>query len=307
MAGQHEAAAARECAWLVLSAPVPPAGEALLMVDGLRRLGVRAVEREGERVVAWLPPPADVGEFVADASAVIRASTSMSDPDIAWHWASHEQWTARWVHAVEPRRVTDRIVVAPIAHEVGLGDVDERDHGDVVIRLEAGSAFGTADHATTRGCLRMLDDILRAGDHVVDIGTGSGVLAIAAALLGARDVQALEADALSCEDARRNVRANGVADRVTVRERTVGPADLRSLPRCDVVIANLEAGTITALLPGLRAALAPRGSLIVSGMTSGEREALLTAADAAGLVVEAQADADGWLSVRFATLPAPTL
>ncbi|HUF51429.1 MAG TPA: 50S ribosomal protein L11 methyltransferase [Longimicrobiales bacterium] len=302
------AAAAR---WFVLSALVPPPGEEFLMVDGLRRLGARAVERAGERVMAWLPAPDDVAATLRDAEAVLRTCTSMTDAALAWRWQSHAEWRARWVQDVAPRRVTDRIVVVPTGCG-GDGDVDDvsadRDRGDVVIRVEAGIAFGTAEHATTRGCLRLLERVLRADDCVVnravDIGTGSGVLAIAAALLGARAVLALEADALSCESARRNAAANGVADRVRVRGLMVGPAELRRLPHCDLILANLEAGLLRRLLPAVRDRLAPRGTLIVSGVTTGERAALLDAAAAAGLKVAAQDDVDGWLSVAFATSPA---
>lgn len=302
--------------WLVLSALVPPPGEEFLMVDGLRRLGARAVEREGERVCAWLPAPDDVAATLRDAEAVLHTCTSMTDAALAWHWQSHDEWLARWVHDIAPRRVSDRIVVAPAGCDVGgvgdvgdIGDVGaDHDRGDVVIRLEAGIAFGTAEHATTRGCLRLLDRMLRADDRAVnrtlDIGTGSGVLAIAAALLGARDVLALEADGLSCESARRNVVTNGVGDRVRVRELMVGPAELRRLPRCGLILANLEAGLLRQLMPALRDRLAPRGTLIVSGTTTGERAALLETAAAAGLMVAAQDDVDGWLSVALATSPA---
>jgi ribosomal protein L11 methyltransferase len=279
--------------WLVLSALVPPAGEEYLMVAALRRLGARAITREGERVIAWLAAPRAVERAVRAAESAIRASTSMTDPALTWWWETHDEWVARWVRAVEPRRVTARIVVAPIGREF------ERGAGDVVIRLEAGVAFGTAEHGTTRGCLRLLERLLRRGDRVADIGTGSGVLAVAAALLGARHVLALDADPLACAGARRNATANGVAARVEVREVTVGPADLQTLPPCDVVLANLEAGIIGTLLPGLRDVLAPGGRLIASGVTAGERRTVLAAAAAAGLVPYEQADEAGWLSVVF--------
>ncbi|MBW3535360.1 MAG: 50S ribosomal protein L11 methyltransferase, partial [Gemmatimonadetes bacterium] len=147
------------------------------MVDALRRLGARAVIREDERVLAWLPPPADVDARVREAEAALRASTSMTDPALSWRWQSHEAWMERWGRGVEPRRVSERIVVAPPGRDAGGGA------GDVVIRLEPGAAFGTAEHPTTRGCLRLLEAVSRPGGKVADIGTGSGILAIAAALL----------------------------------------------------------------------------------------------------------------------------
>ena len=261
------------------------------MVDALRRLGARAVSREGPRVLAWLPPPPDVDGLVREAEAALRAATSMGDPALAWRWESHEEWAERW-GAGRPRRVTQRIVVAPLGRE-GEQEVEGR-AGDVVLHLEAGPAFGTAEHPTTRGCLRLLEAVLRPRDGVVDIGTGSGILAIAAARLGAARVLALEADALSCASARRNVVANRVADRVEVRERRVGASGLRTLPRSDVVLANLEADTLHRLLPGLRRVLARSGSLVVAGVTGGEKPALLRSAAAVGLEPHLVEDVDGW-------------
>ncbi|MEX1184542.1 MAG: 50S ribosomal protein L11 methyltransferase [Gemmatimonadota bacterium] len=289
--------------WLVLSALVPLPGEEFLMVDALRRLGARAIEREGERVVAWLPPPADVAELLRDAGAAIRASTSMTDPALACHWQTHAQWVERWVRPVEPRRVTDRIVIAALEHAVALDGVAL--DNDIVIRLEAGIAFGTAEHATTRGCLLLLERLVRDGDCVADIGTGTGVLAIAAARLGARRVLAFEADSLSCDGARRNVAANAVADRVAVRERIVAAADLRRMPRCNVILANLELTAIRRLLPALRDALVPGGFLIAAGVTGGERAALLDDSADADLVLHARSDIDGWLTAAFTHGPPP--
>lgn len=263
------------------------------MVDALRRLGARAVVREGERVLAWLAPPPDVEARVREVEAVLRASTSMLDTALAWEWQSHEDWAARWASGVEPRRVSERIVVAPVGRDVEPGD------GDLVLRLEPGTAFGTAEHPTTRGCLRLLEAVIRPRDRVADIGTGSGILAIAAALLGARRVLALEADPLACASARRNVTANDVADRVDVREVTVGPADLRGLRRLDVVLANLEAGILRDLLPRLRRALAPDGSLILGGVTGGERGPLLYTAAAAGLEMARHEEVEGWWCAAF--------
>jgi ribosomal protein L11 methyltransferase len=287
--------------WFVLSALVPPRGEEFLMVDALRRLGARAIEREGERVVAWLPAPDDVDALLRDARSVLRASTSLDDPALACGWRSQGNWVERWVRGVGPRRVTDRIVVAPIGHEPGhdAEPAAEQAAGDVVIRLEAGIAFGTAEHATTRGCLRLLERVLRNGDRAIDIGTGSGVLAIAAALLGARDVLAFESDPPSCDSARRNVAANDVADVVSVHQLVVTVADLPRIPARDVILANLEAGIIRGLLPALHDALAPRGALIASGITAGELASLLGAAAVAGLDVRERENVDGWTSVVF--------
>jgi ribosomal protein L11 methyltransferase len=280
--------------WLVLSVLAPAAGEEFLMLEALRRLGARAVTREGQRVSAWLEAPPDLADLLREAEATLRlAARAPTDPALTWRWEAHEEWAEAWSRTVEPRRITDRLVVAPVGREV------RHEEGDVVIRLAPGMAFGTAEHATTRGCLRLLEAVLQSGDRVVDIGSGSGILAVAAALLGASHVLALEADPLACTNARRNVAVNGVANRVEVREMTVAPADLQALPAADVILGNLEAGLLVSLLDGLRNALAAQGALIVSGITGGERPGFMEAAAAAGFHLHRQEVVEGWWCAAF--------
>lgn len=285
--------------WFVLYLLAPPRGEELLLVDALRRLGAHAVEPAGHRVAALFPAPLSVDALLWEVERAARASTTLTDPSPVWQWQTRAQWSQRWTTEVETRRVTPRLVVASRNDDVGPGP------GEVVVRLDPTTAFGTAGHPTTRACLRFLDDRVRSGDELVDIGTGSGILAIAAVLLGARRVLALEADPIACSAARLNVGLNGVADRVEIRPLEVTARSLTRLTRQarplrhDGVMANVEAGVVVPLLPGLPALMAPGGWLLVSGVLTPERDQVVAAAARTGLELGDEAVEGAWWTGSF--------
>lgn len=302
--------------WLVLSAPLPPRGEEPLMVEALRALGARAVERDGDRVLAWLPPPSQVDALLREAAAAIRAGTSLREPDLETRWQSVEEWAGRWSADQRARRVTGRIVVAPVpvGVEPGMGGIgtdgggtagveldalSTADEAPIVIRLHPAAAFGTADHATTRACLRFLDAYVEPGDRALDLGTGSGVLAIAAARLGARRVLAVDADPLACAAAEHNAVLNGVQRRLEVLERRVTPRVLARLGRWDGVVANIGTTVLVPALPALRKRLDRGGWLILSGMLVTDRETFIAAAGRAGLALREEEVEGGWWTAVF--------
>jgi ribosomal protein L11 methyltransferase len=135
-----------------------------------------------------------------------------------------------------------------------------------VIIIEPGMAFGTGTHTTTRGCIEFLEEVReRVGDRgftALDVGTGSGILAIALAHLGAREVRAIDNDPVAIEVARKNLSANGVANGV----RLSGTSLSAIRRRFDVVVANLTAETVLELAGALEKKVAPRGFLILSGI-----------------------------------------
>jgi ribosomal protein L11 methyltransferase len=247
--------------WLELRVRDPAAAEpSPLLVEGLIALGARAAEEIDGWYVTAVEEPEDPQAFVARAADTLRALTGSASVQLETGWRDHEEWAETWRRGLAPRWVTRRILVRPSWTDPGA------ERPEVEIVLDPGMAFGTAEHATTRGCLRLLDHTVQAGDRVLDVGSGSGILAIAAARLGAAQVVAIEADALSCEALRENLAHNEVTDRVRCVQAMVGPDDLTRMGPVSGVVANIESGPLTALMSGFAGALRAGGWLILSGI-----------------------------------------
>lgn len=279
--------------WLVVSVAVPSPEASASVVRRLLERGGRAVVEDGGRLVTHLPEPPHPAALAEELRRTLQDDLPGAAIDVRLAWQAHEDWSETWKRGLAPRRLTPRLWVTPSWCRPDAGP------GEIVLVLDPGMAFGTAEHGTTRGCLRLLDGAVRPGQSVLDLGTGSGILAIAAARLGAGDVLALEGDAWALEPARENVEANGVADRVEIRAGWVGPEELAALRPRDGVVANLHPAVLERLLPGFRSAVRSGGWLIVSGILDTEWDGLARAVTEAGFRREAL-DADGeWRTATF--------
>lgn len=285
--------------WLVLSARVSPEDPLRdLLAEGLLALGGLSVAEEGDRLVTYLPPPeGDPEPFVARAADFL-ADWIMDDapPELSWRWQRDEDWAREWKKGLGPRRVTERIVTRPSWAEY------EAEPGQIVIDIDPQMAFGTGEHATTRGCLRLLDAALREGDRVLDVGSGSGILSVAAVRLGAEEVVAVEYDADANLNARENLERNGVSGRVRLIEALADAELIAAEGEFDLIVANILSGVIRPLLPAFREALRARGRLIVSGIMQSEAAGVVETAAAAGLRVEREDREEEWWSALL--LPA---
>ena len=286
--------------WLVLSARVPSDDRRPLVAEGFLALGGAAVQEEGDTLTTYLLPPDDPEAFVAEARARLAEWLPRGEaPELSWRWQENEDWARKWREGLQPRQVTERLVVKPTWSEW------ESRPGEVVIDIDPQMAFGTGEHATTRGCLRLLDDAIREGDRVLDVGSGSAILAIAAALLGAGEVIAVEYDPDANLNARENLEQNGVEERVRIIEEMAGPPLLEELGRFDMVLANILSGVIRPLLPAFSAALGgrPGGRLIVSGILQSEHAGVVRDAQAAGFRVERVDEEEEWWSALLTPAP----
>lgn len=265
-----------------------------LLADAIVQAGARGVEEREGTFLAWFEEPDDPDAFLAGLSDTLVSEAGARSIRIEHAWQAHEDWADSWKKGLDVRRITDRIVVRPSWIEPK--DVRQ---GDVVLEIDPGMAFGTAEHGTTRGCLRLLDDIVRDGDSLLDVGAGSGILSIAAARLGATSVVAIEADSLACEAMRENVERNRVGDRVEVVEAYATSDDVAGRAPVDGIVANIEAGLLEPLFEGCRAALDGSGWLIVSGILDHEFEEIAARLGSLGFE-RGEVDADGeWRSGLF--------
>jgi len=174
-----------------------------------------------------------------------------------------EEWAEAWKAYYEPQHIGHRLVVCP-SWQTYASD------SEVVITLDPGMAFGTGLHPTTRMCLEAIEEHLSYGAKVLDLGTGSGILAIAAAKLGAKSVLALDTDPLAVKVAKENVLANGIGKRVKVKE---GSLEMAKGSLFDLVVVNILARTIVDLIgKGLLDHLELGGLLIAAGITASEEE-----------------------------------
>ena len=205
-------------------------------------------------------------------------------------------WAEAWKRGLGPRRITSRLLVTPTWHPVDAGPED------LVVVLDPGMAFGTAEHGTTRGCLRLLDRAVTRGSRILDVGAGSGILSVAGALMGAAEVVAVEGDELAVEVIAENAHRNGVDAVVTCRPEWADEALLASLGPRDGIVSNIESRTLLTLMPGFRAALEPGGWLILSGILETEWSEVLDGAQRAGFQLEVL-DVDGEWRSAWLVLP----
>ncbi len=168
-------------------------------------------------------------------------------------------WASAWKTHYRPFRVGQRFWIKPTWEDV------TPPAGAVVIEVDPGMAFGSGLHPSTQLCLRVLEDVLARGATVFDVGTGSGILAIAAAKLGAASVLAVDADPVAVDVARQNVAYNKVADRVQVH---AGDLLTGVTSQANLIVANLTADIHFQLLPGASGSLARDGLLVASGIVA---------------------------------------
>ncbi len=271
-----------ESAWIAVR--VNPGGDPQRVIAALFAAGSQGIQEDGDAIVTHFPPgtPTDaIIHDVMDADPRARVAISLAPPT---------DWS-EWRASVRAHEVGSLTIAPPWLAE----DLDPA----TTVAIEPAMAFGTGEHATTRGVARLLHKLLPMPASVVDIGAGSAVLSICAAKLGANRVVAVEIDEDAIGNAEENVRANTVDDRVHVMQ---GDATtiLPLLAPVDLVLANIISSVLIELLPIIAQSLAQRGHAILSGILQTESEAMLGEIEKGGWTVIAEDREDAWWSVLIA-------
>lgn len=197
-----------------------------------------------------------------------------------------EDWQNAWKQYYHAMDIGQRLAIVP--------GWEEYDTDRTVITMDPGMAFGTGTHETTSLCLETLDELVQGGERMLDIGTGSGILAIAALKLGAKEAEGVDNDPMCVRTAGENAQRNGVAERLTV---LVGDLSDKASGVYDIITANIVAAAILSLAPVVPALMAPGAKFIASGIIDERRDEVLDGLKAAGLRPVQVKEKRGWVCI----------
>ena len=265
--------------WLAVR--VRPGAQRDRALAALFEIGSEGVHEAGDELVTHFPAGAD-----ADA---VTAAVLAADPaaQVTATLIPAVDWAEEWKKGVRAHDLGALSIVPPWL-------ASDRDAARTVV-IEPEMAFGTGEHQTTRGVVRLLPGVIRPGDRVADLGSGSAVLSIAAAKLGAAHVTAIELDHDSIANAHENVQRNGVAARVSILEGDAAIL-LPFVAPVRVVLANIISSVLLELLPVIASSLTADGEAVLSGILVEEREMMLAALDERGWKLVAEDVEGSWWS-----------
>lgn len=247
---------------------------------------------EGVVIKAYLP----VNSFIVDTIDAIKQEITdlanfnidIGNNRVTTAEVNEEDWATAWKKYYNPVKISETFTIVPTWEEYVPSTKEE-----LIIELDPGMAFGTGTHPTTVMCIQALERTVKKDDFVVDVGTGSGVLSIAAALLGASNVTALDLDEVAVKSAQENVELNRLAERITVKKSDL----LHGLDeQADVVVANILAEVIMKLTKDAAKTVKKNGYFITSGIIQQKKLEVREAIVAAGFEVEETLVMEDWVA-----------
>lgn len=229
-------------------------------------------------------------QIESELAAVEERIGSFRFCNIRFRSLTEKDWANEWKQYFHVTHVGESLVIKPSWEEYTPKT------GEHVIKIDPGMAFGTGTHHTTNMCMARLEKVLPRGAEVFDVGTGSGILAIAAALLGAKAVKAVDIDAVAVRVARENIADNGLEDKIEVKE---GDLLHGTEGQADVIIANIIADIIIMLLKDIPGKLKDDGIFLASGIISDRRADVEAAAAEVGMQVDHVDEKGGWVVMQM--------
>lgn len=271
-------------------------GGAVIEVTGIDDFG-NPIPGKYRVVVKTYLKPGQRGETVRQQleEGLWRLSLLYPIPEPQVRTVQEEDWATAWKKFYKPLRIGRRVVLKP------TWEAFNAQPDDLVIHLDPGMAFGTGMHPTTRLCIVALEEVVHAGDTVLDLGTGSGVLAFVATKLGATSVLATDIDPLAVRVARENAEINQIDPTILTIDQGSVPAEMRG--RFQVIVANILAEVLVGLFDGkyqntpLAEPLHPGGALILSGILAEKATMVIDAAARYGLTLIDQKQEGDWVAL----------
>jgi ribosomal protein L11 methyltransferase len=249
---------------------------------------------EGVIVKAYLP----VNSFLGETVEAIKDSINnliIYDIDIGLNKVTisevnEEEWATAWKKYYNPVKISERFTIVPTWEMYTPVSSDE-----LIIELDPGMAFGTGTHPTTVMCIQALERTVRPGDRVIDVGTGSGVLSIAAAMLGAEDIRAFDLDEVAVTQARLNIKLNKVNHVVTVNQNNL--LDGVEEDSADLIVANILAEVILRFTDDAAKVLKPGGIFIASGIIQPKKDQVKEGLMASGFEITETILMEDWVAL----------
>lgn len=248
---------------------------------------------KGVIVKAYLPASSFLAETVEEIKLAIANLESfninLGENIFTTNEIDEEDWATSWKQYYHPVKISERFTIVPTWEQYTPISTDE-----LIIELDPGMAFGTGTHPTTVMCLQALEKIVKKGDYVVDVGTGSGVLSIGAAMLGASKVHALDLDEVAVKAAKENVSLNKVENIVTVDQSNL----LEKIEgKADVIVANILAEIILTFTDEAFQAVKPGGYYITSGIIGAKKDVVKEGLESSGFSIEEVLIMEDWVAI----------
>ncbi|MBH9967509.1 50S ribosomal protein L11 methyltransferase [Rossellomorea oryzaecorticis] len=248
---------------------------------------------EGVLVKAYLPVNSFLGETVEEIKQgitnLVTYDIDIGENKVEISEVNEEEWATAWKKYYHPVKISDKFTIVPTWEDYTPVHSDE-----LIIELDPGMAFGTGTHPTTVMCIQALERIVKPEDSVIDVGTGSGVLSIAAAMLDASEVKAYDLDEVAVRSARLNVKLNKVQDRVSVDQNNL----LNGITgQADVIVANILAEIILRFTEDAFELVKPGGYFITSGIIQPKKQEVKEALEHAGFLIEEVMVMEDWVAI----------